>query len=72
MARRDVCFGSEADIGANLVRQLFDHLVGAAEQWTHQGYAERLGGLEVDDQLGVRSLLLFSDGTVDARRLAVP
>jgi hypothetical protein len=31
--------------------QLFDHLVGAAEQRDRHGDAERLGGLEIDNQL---------------------
>jgi hypothetical protein len=39
-----VCFVPIADIAV-----LFDHLVGPAEQWQWDGYAERLGGLEVDD-----------------------
>ena len=33
---------------------LFNHLVGAAEQIDREGDAERLGGLEIDDELDLR------------------
>src|SRR5437867_3135307 len=36
---------------------LFDHLVGTAKQRERKGKTERLGGLEVDDQLDFRGLL---------------
>ena len=32
-------------------KHLFDHLVGAAEQWQRHCDAERVGGLEVDGEL---------------------
>ena len=35
----------------------FDHLVGAAEQRGREREPDRLGGLEVDDQLDFRGLL---------------
>src|SRR5260370_25503193 len=42
---------------------------GAVEQRTTlQGNAEHLGSFEIDDHLGVRSLLLFNDGTPEACR----
>jgi len=34
-----------------------DHLVGAAEQWQRNGEAERLSGLEVNNQFQLRCLL---------------
>src|SRR5258708_27057070 len=36
---------------------LFDHLVGAAEQRDRNGDAERLGGLEIDDEFHLGGLL---------------
>ena len=36
---------------------LFDHLVGAADQRQRNGEAERLGSLQVDDQLDFGGLL---------------
>ena len=44
-------FGPIADIAA-----LFDHLVGATLQRLRHGNAERLGGLEIDDQFDFRGL----------------
>jgi hypothetical protein len=36
---------------------LFNHLVGAGKQRKRDSYPERLGGLEVNDQLNFRGLL---------------
>jgi len=41
---------------------LFDHLVGAADQRQREGDAESLGGLDVDDQLDLHSLLNWQIG----------
>jgi hypothetical protein len=38
-------------------KQSFDQLVGAAKQRQRDGQAERLGGLEVDDELNFCGLL---------------
>jgi hypothetical protein len=37
---------------------LFDHLISAGKQLRRYGEAERLGGLEIDDQFDFRGLLL--------------
>jgi hypothetical protein len=39
------------------IGQLFDHLVGAAEQRQRDGEAQRFCGLEIHDQLDLRGLL---------------
>jgi hypothetical protein len=36
---------------------LFDHLVGAGEQWKGEGKAKRFGGLEIYNQLNFHRLL---------------
>ena len=36
---------------------LFDHLIGALQERLRDGEAERLGGLEIDDQLEFRRWL---------------
>jgi hypothetical protein len=43
---------SEAD-----QRAPFDHLIGATKQRQRESEAERLGGLQVDDELNLRGLL---------------
>jgi len=42
---------------AGVPNDLLDHLVGASEQWQGNREAERLGDLEVDDQLDFYHLL---------------
>ena len=39
------------------LRDLFDHLVGAARQGQWNGYAERLGGLKIYDQFDFGNVL---------------
>src|SRR5512132_1983160 len=51
-ATRDVRFGPIADMAT-----LFDHLVSATGQRKRDGDAERLGGLEVQEQFNFRDLL---------------
>ena len=53
-----------ADIAGGPVRAnkrhpapLFDHLIGCGEQFVWDGDSERLGGLEVDDEVGFGRLL---------------
>jgi hypothetical protein len=49
-ATRYVRFVPIADIGTNLVCQLFDHFVGTGEQRGRHGKAERLSSFEIDHQ----------------------
>ncbi len=51
-ALADVCFGPKADIA-----QLFDHFIGAILYRLRHGDAERLCGLEVEQQLDFACLL---------------
>ena len=43
---------------------LFDNLIGAGEEGLRHGNAQRLGGLEVDDQLEGRRLLDWQIGGI--------
>ena len=54
---RYVRFVPKADSCSAAKRILFDHLVGAAEQWQRHCDADRLGGLEVEEHLNSRALL---------------
>jgi hypothetical protein len=48
--------GQEETPAAQQTASLFDHLVGDGEHSGRNGEAERLGGLEVDDELEFRRL----------------
>ena len=41
----------------NKTAALLDHLVGAGERRQRNGQAERIGGLEIDDQIDLGGLL---------------
>ena len=51
---------------------LFDHLVGAADQRQRNGEAERLGSLQVDDKLDFGGLLDRQIGRLLALRTYFP
>ena len=57
--KADMC-GALADVRfvpiADIV-PLFDHFVGATDYWSWDVEPERLGSLEIDDQLDLRGLL---------------
>ena len=47
----------QIDLFGHAASYLFDHLVGASKQCDRNGKAQRLGGLEIEDQLDFRGLL---------------
>ena len=55
-----------AGTGLTAVSVSFDHLVGAGEDRLRHGEAERLCGLQVDDQLEFRRLLDWQIGRIGA------
>ena len=61
-ALADVRFVPIADIGINLVCQLFDHLVGAQQEPFRDRQAECLGGCPVDDEFEFGRLLDWKVG----------
>ncbi len=60
-AERRVLRSSRRRAGAQARAVSFDHLVGAGEDRLRHGQAERLGGLEIDDQLEFGRLLRPAD-----------
>ena len=59
---------TEARSAARLVSSSFDHLIGPTEYRLRDRQAERLGGLEVDDQLDFGRLLDWQVGWLGASR----
>jgi hypothetical protein len=59
---RDVRFVPEADSCTAATKTLFDHPVGSAEQRQRHSEAERLSGLQINEQLNLRRLLHWQIG----------
>src|SRR5215510_4151689 len=57
VTRSETPLCANGDLMRRSKRGLFDHLVGAAEQWQRHADAERLGSLEIEEHLDFRGLL---------------
>ena len=53
-----------ATVNCRIAKGSFDHVVGVGAQRLWHGEAECLGGVEVDEQLDLRSLLVLGSGSV--------